>query len=85
MENFENKDDINNNGWKIVSYDNLSKAIKCYYNDTNSYISDYCEFISTLHCLQKDIVPKDFYFLQQTLYPAYREYNMYRLHDLYIK
>lgn len=85
MENFENKDDINNNGWKIVSYDNLSKAIKCYYNDTNSYISDYCELISTLHCLQKDIVPEDFYFLQQTLYPAYREYNMYRLHDLYIK
>lgn len=83
MEKFEDEDEIKQNGWKIVSYDNLATAIKCCYNDTNSYISDYCEFISTLHCLQKDIVPKDF--IQQTLYPAYKEYNMYRLHDLYIK
>lgn len=84
IENFGNKEEIAKR-WAIVNYKNLSDAIMEQYGELNEYIKDYCNFTKLMHNLQMAIVPNSNEFLKQPLWPDYKEYKLYRLHDLYIK
>lgn len=73
--------------WKIVSYDSLLEAIQNYYFNKelcNSYIKDYCAFISRLYSLQECIMDK---IMSTTFYDAtiISKFEDVRLHDLYHK
>ena len=73
--------------WKIVSYDSLLEAIKNYYFKKelcNSYIKDYCEFISRFYALQECIMDK---IMSTIFYDAtiISKFEDVRLHDLYHK
>lgn len=84
VENFEDKTEIAKQAvWKIVTYNDLSKAIDENYKEDCPYIKDYCDFIREMHNLQQCIVPSNF--LEQELFDEYEKYKHYRLHDLYIK
>lgn len=70
--------------WKIVSYDSLLEAIQNYYFNKelcNSYIQDYCAFISRLYSLQECIMDK---IMSTTFYDAtiISKFEDVRLHDL---
>lgn len=84
VDKFEDKTKIERQKvWKIVSYNDLSKAIEENYKEDCPYIKDYCDFIREMHNLQQCIAPGNF--LKQELFKEYQEYKRYRLHDLYIK
>ena len=84
---FPNKTDIEKEGkWEIVSYDSLLKAIQNYYfnKECNSYIREYCAFISCLYSLQECIMDK---IMSTIFYDAtiISKFEDVRLHDLYHK
>lgn len=83
MEKFPDKEKIKDDGWIIVSYNELSDAIKKQFNYKNILyhkflIDDYCSFISDLHAIQENwhIGPDVRYF-----YDTIDEKTI-RIHDL---
>lgn len=79
---FHNKENIEKD-WKIITYKDLAEGIKNYYDlDTNTYISDYVQFIEKLDNLNilEDFVNQKFYDPD-----AIESFSKHRLSDLYIK
>lgn len=88
IENFCDRQEVEDEEvWKIVNYDTLHKVIREHYQGIGgkdqTYIDDYCSFISSMHDLQKQIVSGNFE--GEELWSDYGLYKKYRLHDLYIK
>ena len=88
IEDFPDKAKIEEEGiWTIVNYNHLHAAIdKSFPNDASKhsvYIKDYLEFIHLMQELEGEITPQTF--CNEKLWPNYKNYKAYRLHDLYIK
>ena len=79
---FHNKENIEKD-WIIITYKDLAEGIKKHYDlDTNTYISDYVQFIEKLDNLNilEDFVNQKFYDPD-----AIESFSKHRLSDLYIK
>ena len=81
--NFPSCQDIKDDGWKIITYDDLANGIKKHYGQlANKYIDDYIDFIDKLDKL--DILNN---FGNQPFYDSnlIDLFGQLRLSDLYIK